>query len=87
MPALRCLQSGISYKLLPPRQGERTTEYLVGAEEMSMSCRITLSSEPYILIDFANNSYSEISQPLSAETATPLLDTELNSLINNMLPL
>jgi FlaA1/EpsC-like NDP-sugar epimerase len=84
---LVCSQSGISYKLLPPRQGERTTEYLVGSEEMSMSRRITLSSESYILIDFANNSYSDITQPLSAETATPLSDTELISLINNMRPL
>ena len=84
---LVCSQNNISYKLLPPRQGERTTEYLVGAEELSMSRRITISGDPYILIDFANNSYSEITHPLSAETATPLSDTELISLINNMSPL
>lgn len=82
-----CQECQVDYQLISARQGERNTEYLVGLEELSMASKLSLSGDPYFVINFKDISNNELNKPLSAETAVPLSDDELRVIVNGMKPI
>ena len=78
--------TGCQVQYLPPRQGERFTEYMVGETELEFTARAQLGQFSCYMIDFANriqDPHIRLTKSVSAETSPKLSDDEITSIVGD----
>ncbi|KAA2239399.1 NAD-dependent epimerase/dehydratase family protein [Chitinophaga agrisoli] len=73
---------GGTYEKVPPRPGESTEQFIIGADEVDRTTIITLNNTEYLLINNTRVAIPHITECISTTNCETLSDDELLDIIN-----